>query len=85
MWPELTVRNWRGVLARRDPEWRAWDDDDYAEAGEARRLHELRGLIMAQIAEIEHLLKELLKKADEFRPITKARKNHRLTTGVVLN
>ncbi len=67
MWPELTVRSWQGVLARRDPEWRSWDDDDYEEASEGRRLHELRGLIMAQVAEIEDLLKQLLKKADELR------------------
>jgi hypothetical protein len=85
MWPELTVRSWQGVLARRDPDWSGWADDDYAEATDARRLHELRGLVMAQVAEIEDLLKELLKKADELQPMVKVDKNRRLPTGVTLN
>jgi hypothetical protein len=54
------VRTWQGVLARRDPDWAAWDDDDHEEAREAQRIHELRGLVMAQVAEIEDLLRYTL-------------------------
>src|ERR687887_1254948 len=65
MWPELTVRGWRGVLARRQPDWGSWDDDDdlVGEAREAIRLHELRGLVMAQVAEIEDLLRFIVVEA----------------------
>jgi hypothetical protein len=57
-WPPVSVRNWRAVLAMRDPDWGklAEDYDDTAAAAESRRLHELRGVIIGQVAEIENLL-----------------------------
>ena len=57
-WPELTVRSWRTVLAKRDPDWGSQeeDHDGIDEAYESRRLHELRGIIIGQVAEIENLL-----------------------------
>lgn len=66
VWPEMTVRSWRGVLERRNPGQYFWEPDDYSEeAEEARRIHELRGLIMAQVAEIEDLFRNLLSCAQE--------------------
>lgn len=57
-WPELTVRSWQTVLAKRDPEWGSQeeDHDGIDEAYQSRRLHELRGIIIGQVAEIESLL-----------------------------
>jgi len=57
-WPELIVRSWQTVLAKRDPEWGSQeeDHDGIDEAYETRRLHELRGIIIGQVAEIESLL-----------------------------
>lgn len=57
-WPPLSVRRWSGVLAMRHHEWgSAPEDRDYlVEAEESRRMHELRGLIVGQVAEIESLL-----------------------------
>ena len=58
MWPPLSVRNWQAVLGMRDSDWGSLEDDyDCIEAAkESRRLHELRGLVIAQVAEIEALL-----------------------------
>lgn len=57
-WPELTVRSWQAVLAKRDPEWGSQEEDrdGIDEAYESHRLHELRGIIIGQVAEIENLL-----------------------------
>ena len=57
-WPPLSVRRWQQVLAMRDPSWgwQAEDYDDISGAAESRRMHELRGVIVGQVAEIENLL-----------------------------
>jgi len=57
-WPPLSVRRWSQVLAMRDPAWgsAAEDHDELVAAEESRRMHELRGLIVGQVAEIENLL-----------------------------
>jgi hypothetical protein len=56
-WPPLVVRRWQGVLYSRDPnDWFDWDHDPIEEALISRRLHELRGLVVGQVAEIESLL-----------------------------
>jgi hypothetical protein len=57
-WPPLTVRDWKTVLAQRDPDW-GYEEEDFdgvLAARESRRIHELRGLIVGQVAEIENLL-----------------------------
>lgn len=59
MWPDLSVRSWRGVLAqrpRKDDFYEVGDEDFLLEAAEARRLHELRGLFLAQVSEVEDLM-----------------------------
>lgn len=68
MWPAGTVRRWEDVLYRRHPP-AAEDDymDDYdpvEAAAAARSVHERRGLVMAQVAEIEHLLLHILRQAE---------------------
>lgn len=57
-WPPLSVRGWPSALGMRDADWgsASEDYDDVASAEESRRLHELRGLIVGQVAEIENLL-----------------------------
>jgi hypothetical protein len=57
-WPPLSVRDWQSVLAQRDPEWGSEEDDHdgMLAARESRRIHELRGVIVGQVAEIENLL-----------------------------
>jgi hypothetical protein len=55
-WPPFAVRSWRGALYNRDPECYDDDTDDVQEAIDAQPLHELRGLIIGQVAEIESLL-----------------------------
>lgn len=71
MWPELTVRPWRGVQDLRQAEVEHYYSDDLydrVEAGrESRRIHELRGVFMAQVAEIEHLLQTLINLVAEHR------------------
>jgi hypothetical protein len=57
-WPPLSVRDWGSVLAQRDPDWgrEEEDFDGISGAHESRRIHELRGVIVGQVAEIENLL-----------------------------
>jgi hypothetical protein len=56
-WPPLVVRSWQGALYDRSPRnWIDWDHDPVQEAIISRRLHELRGLVVGQVAEIESLL-----------------------------
>jgi len=57
-WPPLSVRDWRSVLAQRDPDWGSEEEDfdGISAARESRRIHELRGVIVGQVAEIENLL-----------------------------
>jgi hypothetical protein len=55
-WPPLAVRTWQGALNSRDPEYREFDYEHEVEAVESRRLHELRGLVVGQVAELESLL-----------------------------
>lgn len=56
-WPPTAVRTWQGALYSRSPE-EDWigEHDDAQEAAESRPLHELRGLVIGQVAEIEGLL-----------------------------
>ena len=56
-WPPLVVRRWQEILYSRDPDdWFDRDHDPIAEAVISRPLHELRGLVVGQVAEIESLL-----------------------------
>jgi hypothetical protein len=67
-WPPFAVRSWRGALYDRDPAWYDDDTDDAQEAIDARPLHELRGLIIGQVAEIESLMISLAASIDERLP-----------------
>jgi len=55
-WPSLAVRTWQGALYSRSQEYWVGEHDDALEAAEGRPLHELRGIIIGQAAEIEGLL-----------------------------
>lgn len=56
-WPPQVVRSWQGALYDRSPrDGIDWDHDPVQEAIISRRLHELRGLVVGQVAEIESLL-----------------------------
>jgi hypothetical protein len=56
-WPPLVVRRWQEILYSRNPDdWFDRDHDPIEEAVISRPLHELRGLIVGQVAEIESLL-----------------------------
>jgi hypothetical protein len=56
-WPPLVVRRWQGILyLRNTDDWFDWDHDPVEEAVISSRLHELRGLVVGQVAEIESLL-----------------------------
>jgi hypothetical protein len=56
--PALTVRDWPSVLDMRRPDWGCCeeDDDGVRAAEESRRIHELRGVIIGQVSEIESLM-----------------------------
>jgi hypothetical protein len=74
-WPPLSVRDWQSVLAQREPDWGSeeGDRDGILAAEESRRIHELRGVIVGQVAEIENLLLHISAQvreranSDEFR------------------
>lgn len=55
-WPPLAVRTWQGALNSRDPEYREFVYENEVEAAESKHLHELRGLVVGQVAELESLL-----------------------------
>ena len=57
-WPPLSVRDWKAVLAQRDPDWGSQEEDfdGILASYQSRRIHELRGVIVGQVAEIENLL-----------------------------
>ena len=56
-WPPLVVRSWYGVLYERDREYSFdLDYDPEQEATISRRMHEIRGLVVGQVAEIESAL-----------------------------
>lgn len=60
IWPPLVVRSWQGVLYERDDEsFCGWDHDPKQEATISRRMHELRGLVVGQVAEIESALLDI--------------------------
>jgi hypothetical protein len=69
-WPPLVVRRWQGVLFSRDPGDFDWDHDPVREAVISRRLHELRGLVVGQVAEIEALLLHIAQEARDRYPGT---------------
>ena len=53
-WPPLVVRRWQEVLVLRNPnDWFNEDHDPIEEALINRPLHELRGLVVGQVAELE--------------------------------
>src|SRR5580692_9257966 len=58
-WPPLVVRNWREVLYGRSKDYFSEDHDPIQEASIARRMHELRGLVVGQVAEIEAALLDI--------------------------
>lgn len=59
-WPPLVVRSWQGVLYERDREYSFdLDHDPVQEATISRRMHELRGLVVGQVAEIESALLDI--------------------------
>jgi hypothetical protein len=71
MWPDLSVRPWRGVLAERLPRddfYEMGGEDFLLEAAEARRLHELRGLFLAQVSEVEDLMIHVVDCVHDKRP-----------------
>lgn len=71
MWPDLGVRSWQGVLTERLPREDLYEDDasdHLLEARESRRIHELRGLFLAQVAEVEDLMVNVLDSVYENRP-----------------
>jgi hypothetical protein len=76
------------MLAHRDPDYGSCDDDydDFMGAIEAQRLHELRGLIMAQVAEIEDLLRFTLTqtRTQTGRSGSRSRPSGRITAGAAL-
>jgi hypothetical protein len=56
-WPPFSVRPWLTVHDSRLPsDGTPWDHDPIAEANISRRLHEMRGLVIGQVAEVESLL-----------------------------
>lgn len=86
-WPPLGVRDWQSVLWRREPDWGS-DEDDFdgiKAARESRRIHEMRGVIVGQVAEIENLLLHISAQARE-RSNSKDLRNRRVRgpAGVVL-
>lgn len=71
MWPDLSVRSWHGALAERTPQEPYYEDDasdHLLEAGDTRRIHELRGLFLAQVSEVEDLMIHIIKYVSENRP-----------------
>jgi hypothetical protein len=66
-WPPLSVRDWQFVLRLRDPDWGTEEEDfdGIMAASESRRIHELRGVIVGQVAEIENLLLHISDQARE--------------------
>jgi len=71
MWPDLSVRSWRGALFERTQQEPYCEDDasdHLLEAGDTRRIHELRGLFLAQVSEVEDLMVHIVKYASEKRP-----------------
>jgi hypothetical protein len=64
-WPMGTVRSWQGVYQQRQESGYADDEADrIRESKESSRIHELRGLMMAQVAEVEDLLVTLHRQLD---------------------
>ena len=66
-WPPLSVRDWQSVLAQREPDFGSEDEDfdGILAASASRRIHELRGVIVGQVAEIENLLLYISKQVSE--------------------
>jgi hypothetical protein len=67
VWPPLIVRDWRSVLELREPNLDFEEDyyDGILTANASRRIHELRGIIVGQVAEIENLLLYMAKQVRE--------------------
>ena len=87
-WPPLTVRDWQTVLDRRRPDWGSdeVDHDGIEAAEESRRLHELRGIIVGQVAEIESLLLHISNHIDKVvrKPLAMHKSRSRRGAGAVL-
>jgi hypothetical protein len=86
-WPAMTVHDWNTAWAKRDPEWGAeeGDRDGIDTASETKRLHELRGVIIGQVAEIESLLLHMTSKIERKLPeISVSRGYRNRGTGAVL-
>ena len=69
-WPVESVWSWRGVLHERRPDKADFEDDaddHLREAEDSRRMHMLRGMFMAQAAEVEDLLVTLAEQLPEMR------------------
>jgi hypothetical protein len=70
-WPPLVVRRWQGVLYSKSPDAQFdWDHDPIEEAVISRRLHELRGLVVGQVAEVESLLLHIAQETRDRYPGT---------------
>jgi hypothetical protein len=82
------VRSWRGSLERRESYLKVYDanfDHDYdQEAVEARILHELRGVIVGQVAEIENLLLVIVDDIDKHISAYEPRRRSRTGAGAAL-
>jgi hypothetical protein len=84
-WPPLVVRRWQGVLYSRNPDdWFGWDHDPIEEAVISRQLHELRGLVVGQVAEVESLLLHIAQETRERYPGTLPSRQKRKGAGGAL-
>lgn len=84
-WPPLVVRRWQEVLYSRDPgDWFHWDHDPVQEALISRRLHEMHGIVVGQVAEIESLLLYIAREARDRYPGTLPGRHKRKGAGGAL-
>ena len=85
-WPPLVVRSWQGILYGRDREsFEGWDHDPEEEATISRRMHELRGLVVGQVAEIESALLDIASEIRGRHPEPLPNRQKRKGAGGALN
>lgn len=85
-WPPLVVRSWYGVLYERDREYSFdLDYDPEQEATISQRMHELRGLVVGQVAEIESALLEIASEIRDRHPGPLPNRQKRKGAGGALN
>jgi hypothetical protein len=85
-WPPLVVRSWHGVLYERDRQYFFdWNHDPVQEATISRRMHELRGLVVGQVAEIESALLGIASEIRDRHPGPLPNRQKRKGAGGALN